>query len=76
MLRDIKSLLRERGRMSLRELSIHFDIETSALDPMMKTLIDSGQVKAINTWEESSCGGCAGCSLVQREDFVFYETVE
>ncbi len=57
MLRDIKQLCSERKRISLYDLSIHFDVELSAMEKMIDKLIAKGSVKK---QEFKVCGGCAG----------------
>lgn len=60
MIGQIKQLLRERRRMSLRELSIHFDMQPDALEPVLKLLVDKQQVQVTPV----GCPGtsCSGCS--------------
>jgi len=72
MLREIKRLLAEHGRLSLRELSAHFCVSPETLEPMLDLLISKGGVRLI----EAGCsrgGGCRGCSCADRADVMIYE---
>ena len=73
MLREIRALLAEHGRLSLRELALHFSISPDALEPMLELLINKGQVRIVS----GGCGkgSCAGCSCADRADMLLYEIV-
>jgi len=72
MLRDIQELIRQRGRVSLRELCIHFHIDADALEPMMDILVRKRQVRR----DEAVCplgkGTCRGCVCADRQDVISY----
>jgi hypothetical protein len=70
MLRATKQLLRERGRLSLRELALHFDMAPDALEPVLQVLVDKGQVCLL---EPGRGPACAGCASACREDGLIYE---
>ena len=73
MLKEVKQLLREHGKLSLRELARHFSMTTDALEPMLDLLIQKGQVQR----HEAGCGTpCSGCTSACREDMLLYEIVE
>ena len=69
MLREIKQLLRERGGMTLRELAVHFKMETTALEPMLQVLVDKGTVRVAEAGCDTGQKSCTGCS---REDRLIY----
>jgi hypothetical protein len=72
MLLAIEKLLQERGRMSLAELSIHFDTDAAALEPMLETLIRKGRVEKLDP-DASICGKrCSGCSQACGAEAVVY----
>ncbi|AKJ64850.1 FeoC-like transcriptional regulator [Kiritimatiella glycovorans] len=70
MLRETKQLLAKHGRLTLRELARHFDMDAGALEKMLETLVDKGQIRLV-------AGGCAkpcaGCTSACREDMLIYE---
>ena len=72
MLRQIRELLEKHGRLSLRELSVHFSISSDALEPMLDLLIQKGQIRRID-FSCSSGKTCAGCSCASRDDMLLYE---
>ena len=68
MLRDIRELLKERGPMELRDLALHFEAETSAMQGMLEFLETRGQVKhTVVSCGSGSSGGCPGCGDLQPE---------
>jgi len=72
MLREIKRLLAEHGRLSLRELSGYFGVSPATLEPMLDLLISKGSVALI----QAGCsrgGGCRNCSCADRADVMIYE---
>ena len=75
-MRDIRRLIRERRRMSLRELCIHFRIEAGALEPMMDTLVRKGQVRRLEGGCPLGKGTCRGCACAEREDILCYAARE
>ncbi len=73
MLSQAKQLLRDRGRLSLRELSVHFQMTPDALQPMMALLLAKGQVREVRA---AGCGdSCGGCSCASQADLIIYEIV-
>jgi len=72
MLRDIRQIIRERGRMSLRELCIHFRIDADALEPMMDTLVRKGHVRRLEGGCPLGKATCRGCVCAEREDVIAY----
>jgi hypothetical protein len=75
MLLAIEKLLQERRRMSLAELSIHFDADAEALEPMLETLARKGRVEKLSP-EATLCGRrCAGCAEACGADAVVYRWI-
>lgn len=73
MIKETKQLLRERGRLSLRELAQHFSMAPEALEPVLELLMRKGQVRLAS----EGCGAtCSGCTCASREDMLIYELVE
>jgi len=75
MLIEIKKMLEARKILSLYELSVHFDVDPSAMDQVVQLLIDKGEVKK----KDLNCGskGCGGCSSgsCDPSKMVFYERI-
>ncbi|HKL21061.1 MAG TPA: FeoC-like transcriptional regulator [Tichowtungia sp.] len=71
MLSEILKLLKERGPMSLRELSISLGTDLSAMEGMLDTLRAKGRVERIQT----KCSNCKGCIEVKREDALIFKVV-
>lgn len=73
MLSQIKHLLAERGRMTLRELAVHFAMEPDALEPMLALLVRKGQIRQ----NDLACGAtCSGCACASRIDMISYELID
>lgn len=75
MLSEIKKWILERKVVSLNEISLHFQVEQSAMDKMMERLEDKGFVRKIKPEACSlACSDCAvqGCKVSQM---IFYEIV-
>ena len=75
MLGEIRQLLTERSRMSLRELSIHFRIDPEALESMMELLVRKGHVRLIDANCRPDRPRCAGCACAHREDLIVYAAI-
>ena len=75
MLLKVKALLEERGRMSLRDLSIHFAADPQALEPVLEQLIRHGDVRRIDIGDHPPCSSCPGCSQAGKEAFCWFEAV-
>jgi hypothetical protein len=71
---EIKELLRERGRISLAELAIHFSMEPDAIRPILELLVRKGHAAVV----EIGCakGGCKGCACARREEMLLFERRE
>lgn len=70
MLRTIRTMLRQRGRLSLGELALALNSDSSAVEPMMELLTEKGIVELL----DGGCSGkgCAGCSCAGRESMMVY----
>jgi DNA-binding MarR family transcriptional regulator len=76
MLLAIEQLLRERRSMSLKDLSVHFDAEPAALEPMLARLVAKGRVRKISLTDDATCRRrCAGCASACGPDAVAYEWI-
>jgi predicted transcriptional regulator len=71
MLSGILNLLNERGgALSVQEISLALDIESSALHPMLDMLEQKGRIVKV----ELPCGtGCAG-GCTKADSMTFYKT--
>lgn len=61
MLTEIKKLLKERESISLSDLSIHFEVEESAMEKMMEIFLRKGTAKKTDIG--CSTGSCGGCTM-------------
>ncbi len=69
MMSEIKSLLRDKDRLTLRQIARHFEMAPEAIEPMLKLLVDKGRLRA-----ERLCGeGCSGCACASKADLTLYE---
>ena len=66
IVRDVGTLLAERGRMSLRDLARHFAADEEAMDAMLGVWMRKGRVRKV---EQGGCSG--GCCGARAE--AFYE---
>ena len=59
MLSDICTFVRERQRVSLYELALHFDTDEGLLEGMMQHWLRKGRIKQLITPPcQTACGGC------------------
>lgn len=72
MLSEILKLLKERGAMSLGELSLHFRTEPAAMEGMLDILRAKGRIELI----ETKCSKCKGCVEVKRADALLFRPLE
>jgi hypothetical protein len=70
MLSGIIKLLNERGgALSVQEISLALDIDSSALHPMLEMLVQKGRLVKV----ELPCGtGCAG-GCTKSDTMTFYK---
>ena len=70
MLSSIVSLLKERGgALSVQEISLALDIESSALHPMLEMLVGKGKVIKVELPCKTGCAG--GCTT--SDTMIFYK---
>jgi len=72
MLSEILNLLKERGAMSLKEISIHFQSDIPAMEGMLDMLLAKGRIEKLNT----KCSNCKGCIEVKPEDAAIFRALE
>lgn len=65
MLLDIKRYITLRGRVSLRDLALHFDADPEALRGMLEKWISKGHLVKCDAID---CGGCASSCPSAREE--------
>lgn len=70
MLSEIVRLVKRNNQISLRDIAIHFRMESSAVEPMMDILLRKGKVKLFGA--ECLSGSCSGCSCSSRESMMLY----
>jgi predicted transcriptional regulator len=72
MLSSIVNLLKERGgALSVQEISLALDIDSSALHPMLELLVSKGRIVKVELPCSTGCAG--GCS--QSDTMIFYKAV-
>ena len=70
MLSGIVNLLNERpGALSVQEISLALDIESSALRPMLEMLVAKGKIVQVELPCSTGCAG--GCT--QSDSMIFYK---
>ena len=67
MLRDIRDFINERGTISMQDLSIHFKMDKSALEPLIDRLKKSGD---LIIEFDSKCSGCTSSCAFAGEPMV------
>jgi putative ferrous iron transport protein C len=73
MLKEILNLLKERGPMSLAELTLALGSETAAVEGMLQTLERKGRIERIAGG--SKCASCKGCALVDPAQASIFKAV-
>ncbi len=69
MLTEILNVLKERGPMSLAEISRHFQLDVSAMEGMLQLLEHKGRIELLDT----KCSKCKGCVEVNPEDATIFQ---
>jgi DeoR/GlpR family transcriptional regulator of sugar metabolism len=72
MLSQIIEWLRERRSATIAELALHFDMDATAMEGMLRTLEQKGRVEKICG---GKCAGCKGCALVNPMEASIYRAV-
>ena len=67
MIRDIRAYIKERGRASMQDLSLHFKMDKTALEPIISRLEKDGKV---TVEEDEKCAGCADSCAFAGEPMV------
>jgi predicted transcriptional regulator len=70
MLSGIVKLLRERGALSVKEISLALELDSSALQPMLEMLVRKGKVLKVELPCKTGCA--AGCS--KSDTMTFYKS--
>ncbi len=73
MLSEILKFMKRSNQVSLKDIAVHFRMESSAVEPMMDILLRKGKVKLFGA--ECSSGSCSGCSCSSRESMMLYTLV-
>jgi len=69
MLSGVVKLLNERGALSVQEISLALDIESSALHPMLEMLVRKDRIVKVELPCKTGCAG--GCT--QSDTMIFYK---
>lgn len=72
MISEILKLIKERKFVSLNDLSIHFDITSSALKPILETLISKGYIKYTSVDCDTCNNDCNKCPYLKDKEFYQY----
>ena len=72
MLTEIIKLLKERGPMSLADLSRHFQTDISVMQGMLEILERKQRIQRLVT----KCSRCKGCIEMKPEDAAIFQWVE
>ncbi len=72
MLSSIVKLLNDRGALSVQEIALALEIESSALHPMLEMLVQKGRILKVELPCKTACAG--GCT--QSDAMTFYKPVK
>ena len=73
ILSDLRSYLKERKSVTLRDLMLHFDTDADALRGMLQVLITKNYVKKTSATE--ACGtSCCKCDSTLTEIYEWSKT--
>lgn len=67
MIRDIKAYIKERERVTMQDLSIHFKMDKTALEPIIFRLEKDG---CVTMEKDEKCVGCADSCAFAGEPMV------
>ncbi len=70
MVREIRTFIKERKIISMQDLSIHFKMDKSALEPIIDRLELSGDIKK---GLDQKCAGCADNCAFAGEPMIIIE---
>lgn len=72
ILMDVRDYLKQKRRVSLKDLMLHFNIDADTLRAMLAKWINKGKVRKLSL--ETQCGtGCCRCDITLTE---LYEWVD
>ena len=71
MLSSIIKLLKERGALSVQEISLAVDIDSSALHPMLEMLVQKEKILKVELPCKTGCAG--GCT--KADTMIFYKVM-
>ena len=72
MLSSIIKLLTDRGALSVQEISLALETDSSALHPMLELLAHKGKILKIELPCKTACAG--GCT--SSDSMIFYKLVK
>ena len=72
MLTEIIKLLKERGPMSLADLSRHFQTDVPVMKGMLEILERKQRIQRL----ETKCSRCKGCIEMKPEDAAIFQWLE
>ena len=67
MIREIRDYIKERKRVSMQDLSIHFKMDKSALEAIISRLEKNGNV---SVEQDEKCVGCADSCVFAGKPMV------
>ncbi len=71
ILNDIKSYVKLRKQVSLKDIALHFDIEVEAVKGLLDFWIQKGRIKLSSSNSSCNTGSCSSCS--QQDSSEIYE---
>lgn len=72
MISAIIEYMRERKTVSLNDLMIHFEIDESAIKPILERLIAKKYINHLNLECNGCSRDCSKCSFVKDKEFYQY----
>lgn len=74
ILSELKDYIHEQGRVSLKDLVLHFNIDPDALRGMLQKWVKKGRIK-LEMAGGASCGtGCCQCDPLITEVYEWVRT--
>jgi len=74
IVRDIENYLSEVGPMTLLQLSMHFETEAPALEPILDLLLQKKRIHRITRESVARCPGrCKNCTALSLPECTLYE---
>ncbi|MEB3268823.1 MAG: FeoC-like transcriptional regulator [Leptolyngbya sp.] len=71
MLRDLQTYIAQRGTVSLADLSLHFHVDSQAIQPMLTKLSRKGRIRQLP--QPSKCCGCTACDGMTLEQYSWVD---